>query len=223
MVVGLHLKSLMQAQDMLLVMYILYNTYHTHPDNSTTTFTLNIKVTQVGPVTSQTNSDANFDILRVGDTINGHKITRAFHMFDVNEGLIFSYHVIYVDGSGSDFVKETQYTSDRNHIITAKAGYGIPDRAMLVGLYEFLDKSLQFMTGDVNRMLQTHLMRFRQPLGFVEIANGRVTGVNLDSGVYSFDQSSLKNGTGYAGEDNVATSGGTGSGLKVDIDVGSFF
>ena len=139
---------------MLLVMYILYNMY-THPDNSTTTLTLNLKITQVGPVTSQTNSDANFDILRVGDTLNGHKITRAFHMFDVNEGLNatnnFSYHVVYVDGAGSDFVKETQYTSDRNHVITAKAGYGIPDRAMLVGLYEFLDKSLQFMTGDVNR------------------------------------------------------------------------
>ena len=57
---------------------------HTHPDNSTTTLTLNLKITQVGPVTSQTNSDTNFDILRVGDTLNGHKITRAFHMFDVN-------------------------------------------------------------------------------------------------------------------------------------------
>ena len=180
----------------------------------------------MGPVTSQTNSDANFDILRVGDTLNGHKITRAFHMFDVNEGLNatnnFSYHVVYVDGAGSDFVKETQYTSDRNHVITAKAGYGIPDRAMLVGLYEFLDKSLQFMTGDVNRDAPDTFNQIRQPLGFVEIANGKVTGVNLDSGVYSFDQSSLTSASGYSAGEDIVCTGGSGSGLKVDIDVGSF-
>ena len=134
----------------------------------------------------------------------------------------FSYHVVYVDGAGSDFVKETQYTSDRNHVITAKAGYGIPDRAMLVGLYEFLDKSLQFMTGDVNRNAPDTFNQIRQPLGFVEIANGKVTGVNLDNGVYSFDQSSLTSATGYSADEDIATSGGTGSGLKVDIDVGSF-
>ena len=60
-------------------------------------------------------------------------------MFDPYEGLNsssnFSYHVVYVDGAGNNFVKETQYTSDRNHVITAKAGYGLPDRGMLVGLY----------------------------------------------------------------------------------------
>ena len=192
---------------------------HRHPDNSQTTFTLNIKVTQVGPVTAQTSGGTNFDILRVGDTINGHTITRAFHM-DLDN---FPYHIIYVDGSGNDFVKETQYTSDRNHIITAKAGYGIPDRAMLVGLYEFLDKSIQFCTGDVNRNAPDTFNEIQQPLGFVEIENGRITGVNLSNGVYSFDQSTLKNGTGYASDDNIATSGGTGSGLTVDIDVGVSF
>lgn len=199
---------------------------HRHPDNSQTTLTLNLKITSVGPVSAQTSGDANFDVLRVGDTLNGHKITRAFHMFDPYEGLNsssnFSYHVVYVDGAGNNFVKETQYTSDRNHVITAKAGYGIPDRGMLVGLYEFLDKSLQYMTADVNRNAPDTFNQIKQPVGFVEInENGQVTGVNLDSGVFSFDQTTLTSASGYSADEDIPCSGGSGSGLKVDIDVGT--
>jgi hypothetical protein len=196
---------------------------HRHPDNSLSTFTLNLKVTAIGPVSAETSGDANFDVLRVGDTINGHSITRAFHMFDVYEGLNasnnFSYHVIYLDGAGSDFVKETQYTSDRNHVITAKAGYGIVDRAILVGLYEFLDKSLQYLTGDVNKNAPDTFNEIRQPVGFVEISeSGRVTGVNLDNGVFSFDNTTLTEGSGYTTGNDISCSGGSGSGLKVDIE-----
>lgn len=199
---------------------------HRHPDNSQSTLTLNLRVSAVGPVSSQTNSDNNFDVLRVGDSINGHRITRAFHMFDVYEGLNasnnFSYHVIYLDGFGSDFVKETQYTSDRNHVITAKAGYGIVDRAILVGLYEFLDKSLQYMTGDVNRNAPDTFNEIRQPVGFVELSeDGRVTGVNLDSGIFSLDNLSFIEGTGYSSGLDVPCTGGSGSGAKVDIEVGT--
>ena len=55
--------------------------------------------------------------------------------------------------------------------------------------------------------------------------NGGITDVNIDSGVYSFSNQSLEDLNvndelfGYDTGVNIATSGGTGSGLTVDIDV----
>ena len=90
---------------------------HTHPDNTQSTLTLNIKITAVGAYQA-TQGQTGFDVLRAGDTLNGHSITRAFHT-DLDN---FPYHIIYLDGNGNDFVKDTQYNSNRNHVITAKAG-----------------------------------------------------------------------------------------------------
>lgn len=150
---------------------------HTHPDNSTTTLTLNLKITGIGPV-SATAGQAGFDVLRVGDTLNGHTITRVFHT-DLDN---FAYHVLYLDGSGSDFVKETQYTSNRDHVITAKAGYGIKDRAILVGLYEFLDKSVQYVTADIDKNAPDIFNQFKQPEFDVTVTNGRVSSVTIVDG-----------------------------------------
>ena len=97
---------------------------------------MNLRVKTVGQITNTTNQ-TGFDVLRVGDTLNGHLITRAFHTE------VESFHIIsYIWMETDQITKETQYTSDRNHVVTAKAGYGIRDRAILIGLYEFLDKSL---------------------------------------------------------------------------------
>ena len=99
---------------------------------------------------------------------------------------------MYLDGDGNDFVKDTQYTSSRNHIITAKAGYGIVDRAMMVGLYEFLDKSLQFTTGDVNENAPDVFNTVSAPVAFISVnENGGISDINIDSGVYSFNNRSL--------------------------------
>ena len=112
------------------------------------------------------------------------EITRTFHT-EIGE---FPYHVVYLDGNGNDFVKDTQYTSSRNHIITAKAGYGIVDRAILVGLYEFLDKSLQFTTGDVNENAPDVFNTVSAPVAFISVdENGGISDINIDSGVYSFN------------------------------------
>ena len=106
----------------------------------TATMTINLKITAVGATSTLSGGDVT-DIMRLGDKINGHTITRTFH----TEVGLFPYHIVYLDGSGSNFTKDTQYTSDRNHVITVKAGFGVADRAIMLGLYEFLDKSLQYV------------------------------------------------------------------------------
>ena len=190
-------------------------------DNSITTFTINLKVSAVGPVSVLSGGDPQ-DIMRVGDTLNGHRINRTFHT-EIGE---FPYHVAYLDGSGNNFTKDTQYTSSRNHVITAVAGYGIPDRAILVGMYEFLDKSLQYVTGDVNKNAPDIFNTVSAPLAFISLnENGGISDINIDSGVYSFSDKSLEDLnvgdelTGYDSGVNIATTGGTGSGLTVDFNV----
>jgi hypothetical protein len=193
---------------------------HRLPDNTLTTLTLNIRVTAVGNIPSQ-QEVPGFDLLRPNDTINGHTITRTFHT-EIGE---FPYHIIYLDGSGADFVKDAQYTSNRAHVITAVAGYGIKDRAILVGLYEFLDKSIQFMTGDVNRDASDVFGDIKTPRAFISVnENGGISDINISAGAYSLDTNSfytLNDGQpldGYSSGNNIATSGGNGSGLTVDID-----
>ena len=195
---------------------------HRHPDNSITTFTLYIRITSVGNIESQQTVEGA-DILRPGDTLNGHTITRALHT-EIGE---FPYHIVYLDGSGNDFVKDTQYTSSRDHVITAIAGYGIVDRAILVGMYQFLNKSLQFTTGDVNQNASDVFNDIKLPRAFVKLnEKGSITDINLSSGAYSFDFTDFFNLndendlSGYTAGDDIATSGGTGSGLTVNITTG---
>jgi hypothetical protein len=190
-------------------------------DNSIVTMTLNLKITSIGPIESLSSADFA-DILRTDDRINGHRILRAFHT-EVGE---FPYHIVYLDGKGANFVKDGQYNSNRNHSITVQAGYGIPDRAMLVGLYEFLDKSLQYVTGDVNRKAPDVFNSVISPLAFISLnENGGVSDVNISSGVYSFNNIDLDDLNaenelaGYSSGENISTSGGSGSGLTVDIEV----
>ena len=190
---------------------------HTHPDNSQTTLTMNLRVKTVGQITNTTNQ-TGFDVLRVGDTLNGHLITRAFHT-EVGE---FPYHIVYLDGNGLDFTKETQYTSDRNHVVTAKAGYGIRDRACLIGLYEFLDKSLQFSTADINKNAPEVFNSIVQPSASVTITNGAVTDLSFNGNIISFDLNYIENNLkdSYSAATNVSLTGGNGSGAVVDIEVG---
>ena len=189
----------------------------------TATMTINLKVTAVGPSTTLSGGDVT-DIMRKGDKINGHTITRTFH----TEVGLFPYHVAYVDGSGSNFTKDTQYTSDRNHVITVKAGFGVADRAIMVGLYEFLDKSLQYVTGDVNSKAPDIFNSIIYPSAWISLnESGGITDINISGGVYEFNTGNMDDLnptaqlTGYASGEDIATTGGTGSGLTVDIEVGA--
>ena len=154
----------------------------THADNTTTTLTTNLKVTQVGNE-EIAEGQTGFDVLRPGDTINGHGITRTFHT-DIDN---FLYHIIYLDGAGSSFAKDTQYTSNRSHVITAKAGHGIVDRACLIGLYEFLDKSVQFVTADLEKSSPDTLSTMIQPTAEPILTNGRITGITITDGGKGWD------------------------------------
>ncbi|BCV00514.1 MAG: hypothetical protein CM15mV36_0040 [Caudoviricetes sp.] len=156
---------------------------HTHPDNTVTNFTLTLKITAVGPIESQSGSIA--DLLRTGDTLNGHTITRVLHGpsvdsdYDTNEGL-FPYHFAYLNGGGNDFTKNTSYTSNRNHQVTAIAGYGITDVGFFGGLYEFTDKSVQYTTGFVDRNAPDVYNSLVQPETTVHLRNGRVDRVEIN-------------------------------------------
>ena len=192
-------------------------------NGTTVNLTVNLKVTAVGPSTTLSGGDVT-DIMRLGDKINGHTITRTFHT-EVGQ---FPYHIAYLDGSGSNFTKDTQYTSDRNHVITVKAGFGIADRAIMMGLFEFLEKSLQFVTGDVNQKAPDIFNSVIYPTAFISInENGGISDINISGGVFKFntgnfdDLNPVAQLSGYATDENIATTGGTGSGLTVDIEVGA--
>ena len=156
---------------------------HTHPDTTTSTLTATLKITVVAPVDT-TSSSSGFDVLRTGDTVNGHTLTRVFHMDEGN----FPYHVAYLDGSGNNFAKDTQYTSSRAHLVTVKAGYGISDRAILVGKYEFSDKSMQFVTADIDPSAPDIFNTIKQPDVTLTIENGRVTGSTITNGGTGWNQ-----------------------------------
>ena len=156
---------------------------HTHPNNSTSVLNLNFKVKAVQAYQA-TEGQPGFDVLRIGDTINGHAVTRVFHT-DLDN---FPYHIAYIDGNGSDFVKETQYTSNRNHIITVKAGFRVPDRAILVGFYEFLDKSVQYVPADVEQNAPDTYNVLKQPIVTCTVQNGIVTGYTIVDGGSGWNQ-----------------------------------
>ena len=150
---------------------------HTHTNGSTTTFQIQLRIKTVGQINS-VGSSSGFDLLRANDTINGHTITRVFHTDTEN----FEYHVAYLDGSGNNFAKDTQYTSNRAHQITTIAGKGIPDRAILIGKYEFIEKSMQFLTADVDGDAPDIYNTVKQPDITLTITNGRVTGATIVDG-----------------------------------------
>jgi len=150
---------------------------HSHPDSTTTTFNFSIKITGLGPVNT-VGAPVGFDLLREGDTINGHVITETGHTDTEN----FAYHVIYLNGSGSEFTKNAQYTSNRNHIITAVAGYGIKDRCALIGLYEFTDKSIQYTTLSVNNDAPNIYSVIKDPKITVTVSNGQISSAVITDG-----------------------------------------
>lgn len=150
---------------------------HTHPSGSITTLSINIKVTSIGPATSIGGS-AEFDVLTQGDELNGHAVIGAFHTDMEN----FPYHVIYIDQNGAEFTKDTQYTSNRNHVVTVVAGYGIKDRAWFGGLYEFFDKSIQYTAHDVDAKHTNLFDDTRQPEITASISNGQLVGVTIEDG-----------------------------------------
>ena len=159
------------------------NYVHTHPDNTSTTFTVTLKVSGVGSIDGVA-GQSGFDVLRTGDTLNGHELLRVVHFDEQN----FPYHVAYLDGNGNNFAKDTQYTSGRDHEVTVVAGFGVADRAILLGKYEFGDKSMQYVTADVSKSAPDIYNDIKQPEVTVSLTNGRVTGTNIVDGGAGWDE-----------------------------------
>ena len=157
---------------------------YTKPDNTVVNLTMNVRIKTVGDQQG-VSGGSNLGVLQKGDTINGHTITRVFHT-DLDN---FPYHVAYLNGSGSAFTKDTQYTSNSGHTVTVKAGKGIVDRAILVGKYEFLDKSIQFCTADIDQTAPDVFNTLRQPDVDVTIntSNGSVSSVTIVDGGSGWD------------------------------------
>lgn len=156
--------------------YTISYTY-IHNDNTTSVFSWDLRVTATGPVDTLI-SNPGFDILREGDTINGHIITNTFHT-DLDN---FQYHVVYIDGLGNNFAKDAQYTSSRNHVISVVSGYGIPDRAALIGNYEFTNKSIQFVQMNIDAGSPDVYNSVVQPTCSVSVSGGQITGVTILDG-----------------------------------------
>ena len=83
------------------------------------------------------------DKLAIGDEINGWEVKEIHNPNDE-----MPYSVALLDGSGSSFAKDADYTSTTSGVsIKVLAGYGIKDRAVLVGQYEFNKKKIAYLTG----------------------------------------------------------------------------
>ena len=163
----------------------VFNIQHTHrhPSGDETTFAIALKVTALAPTTSLSGGAA-FDVMIPGDMLNGHLVMRVQHT-DLDN---FPYHIAYLDERGSAFTKDTQYTSSRNHVITAIAGHGIKDRAFYGGLFEFFDKSIQYTTHSVKPGAPNVWTDIEQPDVSVQITNGYVSGVTINDGGQSWDK-----------------------------------
>lgn len=154
-----------------------------HNDSTSSTLNMTLKVTSVGPSTSVA-AQEDFQTLSEGDTINGHTIIATRHS-DIDN---FPYHIVYLDESGSNFTKDTQYTSSRNHVITVVAGYGIVDRVFFGGFYEFMEKSVQYTVHSIDEDSPDVFNTIRQPDVTVNLSNGTVSGVTITDGGAGFDQ-----------------------------------
>ncbi|AGH57260.1 hypothetical protein CPLG_00006 [Cyanophage S-SSM2] len=152
-----------------------------HEGGGTTTWEFVMTITDVGSITAPTGS--TLALISAGDQINGHTVVRALHTDPQN----FSHQVLELDGSGSAFQKDTQYSSSRNHNITVSAGFGITDRATLIGLYEFRNKNIQYITKFLNPDRPHYYDDIEQIEVEPTINNGRLTGVNIVSGGKGLD------------------------------------
>ncbi|AOO14279.1 hypothetical protein Sn110110_085 [Cyanophage S-RIM14] len=152
-----------------------------HEGGGTTTWEFVMTITDVGSITAPTGS--TLALIAAGDQINGHTVVRALHTDPQN----FSHQVLELDGSGSAFQKDTQYSSSRNHNITVSAGFGITDRATLIGLYEFRNKNIQYITKFLNPDRPHYYDDIEQIEVEPIINNGRLTGVNIVSGGKGLD------------------------------------
>lgn len=110
----------------------------------------------------------------VGDTVNGWKVTDVKHC-----GNNFNTHVAYITDGSNNFAKDTAYTTSSGIPITVKAGWGIKDRAAIIGSYEFQRKQILYVTAYANLDVPQEDLDVVKPSLQAIVSNGKVTGIQI--------------------------------------------
>lgn len=154
----------------------------THSDDSTTAFSWSIAVT--GTTSREVAAGASGTLLSAGETLNGHTVVDVFHT-DIDN---FIWHVAVLNGGGSNFTKDGSYTSSSGQNISVAAGYGIKERAMIVGLYEFRGKEIQYVTAQLDPEVPHYYDDMVDPDVTATISNGTITALTITNGGSGWDK-----------------------------------
>ena len=114
------------------------------------------------------------DRLAVGDTINGWRVTNVKHTDDD-----FNMHIADIIGGTNDFQKDTDYTASSNVQVNVRAGYGISDRAIVMGKYEFQRKEIVYVTANADPEVPQEGLEVVKPKLQAIVANGKVVDVQI--------------------------------------------
>lgn len=106
-------------------------------------------------------------------SVNGWTIRDVRHSNDE-----LNMHFAELSSGTTDFIKDGVYTASNGSSITVKAGKGIKDRAVLIGLYEFRKKEIEFGVGVPTEGIPFNPELIR-PRVSAQITNGKVTGVQI--------------------------------------------
>ena len=113
--------------------------------------------------------------LASGMSVNGWTIS---DVRESNDEL--NMHYAEIRGGTADFTKDTTYTVSNGQQIIVKAGWGIKDRACLIGLYEFRKKEIEYGVG-VPTPGVPFAPELIKPKCVAEIVNGRVNSIRIIS------------------------------------------
>lgn len=117
---------------------------------------------------------------QTGQVINGWTISQVF-----TTDASINMHVLYLSGSGSDFTYN-QSISSATAAGVVKAGKGIKDKCVLVGTYEFKDKTIYYTKATVAEGYP--FGQITDPVLSVSVVNGVVSGVTVVSGGSGWDK-----------------------------------
>ena len=113
-------------------------------------------------------------LLSPGDTINGWTIANLKHSDED-----FNMHIAEIYGGTSNFQKDTSYTSSSGINVFVRAGWGIPDRAIIIGRYEFQRKEITYSTAIPNPEVPFEGLDVVKPKLQAVVSNGKVTKVKI--------------------------------------------
>ena len=112
--------------------------------------------------------------LTIGDTVNGWTVTKVKQSDDE-----FNMHVAHITGGSNNFTKDTNYTSASGVVVNVKAGWGIKDRAALIGRYEFQRKEIVYVTAKANEDVPQEDLDVVKPQLQAVVQNGKVTEIQV--------------------------------------------